>query len=165
MNEPFISTSAKEREKGFISENIVYGQILNTLDASYDLVLGWAIDRDTIMLLNENYHVISPKLFEVGGGNTLPEDQEILNKCHGDLLFYVKAWEPPTMDFIDFLEMLTEKVEKVIVVPVGTEQNSYLPKEKELNVWARKLSTLNSEKVWIKSSAKALGREVLNAES
>ncbi len=33
-------------------------------------------------------------------------------------------------------------------------------------MWGRKLETLKNEKVWLKlSSAKALGREVLNAES
>lgn len=166
MNEPIISTSAKENENNFSSNTVAYTQIVNTFDSSYDNVLGWAIDKNKLVLLNENKQVLSPSVYEVGGANSLEVDSEIIHKCHGEVLLYVKAWEPPTMDFIDFLELLVAQVDKVIVAPVGTQNDSYHAQEKALNVWARKLFLLNSDKVWIKiSSAKALGREALNAES
>jgi len=150
MNEPMITTSAREIESDFSSKNIDYTQIVRTFDASYDAVLGWAIDREKLMPLNDSMNVLTPNLFEVGGGNTLDEDNEIINKCHGEVLFYVKAWEPPTMDFVDFLEMLLQKTDKVIVVPIGTEAKVYSAKESEVNVWARKLFTLKSDKIWLK---------------
>ena len=151
MNEPIISTSAREEEHDFASKNVDYTQIVNRFDSSYDVVLGWAIDRDKLMVLNDSMQVLSSKVFEIGGANSLQEDNEIIHKCHGEVVLYVKAWEPPTMDFIDFLEMLLLKTDKVIVAPVGTQENAYATKESDLNVWARKLFTLNSEKVWIKS--------------
>ena len=55
------------------------------------------------------------------------------------------------MDFIDYLEALTEKVDKVIVCPIGTIEDQYHTESREVNVWARKLSILENEKVWLKS--------------
>lgn len=70
------------------------------------------------------------------------------------------------MDFVDYLTELTDKVDKVVVVPIGTVENHYETTPKEIDVWENKLSSLGDEKVWLKrSSAKALSREALNAES
>jgi hypothetical protein len=166
MNEPIISTHASKNEQKFIQKNSAYDQKITVLDASYDSVQGWAIPKENLSVIADSMKVISPKFFETGGGNTLDEDMEIIHHSQGEVLLYVKSWEPPTMDFIDYLEALVKRVDKVIVCPVGTEKDAYETDTREVNVWARKLSTLNSEKVWLKiSSAKALGREALNAES
>jgi len=150
MNEPIISTRAKEHEKAFASNDVDYTQIAHAFDASYDVVQGWAIDKENIELINEHMQVISPYIAEVGGANSLEEDQDVIAKSHGEVLLYVKAWEPPTMDFIDFLELLLQKADKVVVAPLGTQSREYMTKEKDLNVWARKLFVLHAEKVWLK---------------
>ncbi len=150
MNEPIISTHAKDHEKQFTQGNRDYEQVINVLDASYDCVQGWAIPKEQLTVISDSMKIISPKFFEVGGGNTLEEDKEIINMSHGEVLLYVKSWEPPTMDFMDFLEILEKRVDKVIVCPVGTTKEGYSTKPREVNVWARKLLTLNSEKVWLK---------------
>jgi hypothetical protein len=166
MNEPIISTHANENERQFIQRSTAYAQTIFSLDASYDSVQGWAIPKENLLLVSESMKVISPKLFEVGGANTLDEDMEIIYNSHGEVLLYVKSWEPPTMDFIDYLEGLVRSVDKVIVCPIGTVENAYKTESREVNVWARKLSIFKNEKVWLKSSsAKALGGEALNAES
>ena len=137
-------------------------QEIEDLDSSYDRTLGWAMSDEALRVLNDSMKVITPMAFDVGGTNSLEEDSEIISKCRGEVLFYVKSWEPPTMDFVDFLEALTEAVDKVILAPVGTAEDTYLPKSRELEMWGRKLQTLNSDKVWLKrSSAKALSREEL----
>jgi len=148
MNEPIISTSAKESEEGFPPNSMEYKQLVKHLNTSYDTVLGWALDREKLLPLSDSMHVESVHFFEVGGSNTLEEDKEVLAKCKGEVLLYVKAWEPPTMDFVDFLEMLCEKVEKVTVAAVGTAANAYVSTAKERAVWARKLTTINVSKVW-----------------
>jgi hypothetical protein len=150
MNEPIISTHSSRDEKKFMPNNDSYIQVVSSLDTSYDVVQGWAIPKAQLVVISDSMQVISPKLFEVGGGNTLDEDSEIINKSHGEVLLYVKAWEPPTMDFVDFLEELIRRVDKVIVYPVGTSQEHYKTQSKEVEVWARKLSTLNHKKVWLK---------------
>lgn len=166
INEPIISTHANKRESTFIPNEKSYSQIVNRLDASYDVIQGWAIPHDELLVLGDSMQVISPVHFEVGGANTFEEDSEVIFKSHGEVLLFVKAWEPPTMDFVDYLSELTEKVDKVIVVPIGTIENHYETTNKEIDVWENKLFLLRNDKVWLKrSSAKALNMEALNVES
>jgi len=150
MNEPIISTTAKEKESSFHSSTVDYRQILPKLKSSYDVALGWSIDENSIRLLSEYVKISSPKIFELGGSNSIDEDVKNINNCYGEAIIFVKAWEPPTMDFMDSLDMLLERVNSIVVVPVGTEARGYLVDEKKLNIWARKLLSLNSNKVWLK---------------
>lgn len=150
MNEPIITTNAQD--DSVKNETIVDGtlQTLQTLDASYDMVQGWAMSEEQLHVLNDSMQVITPLVYDVGGTNTLEEDAEIIHKSHGEVLLYVKAWEPPTMDFMDYLENLVARVDKVVVVPVGTQEEHYNAEEKFVTIWARKLALLKSEKVWLK---------------
>ena len=150
FNEPVITTSAKEGESTFISNDVSYEQLLHQLDSSYDVVLGWAMDEERLKVINDSLDVTAPLLFEVGGANSLQEDSAVIEKCHGKVLLYVKSWEPPTMDFIDFVEMLLERVDSVVVAPLGTAEQQYVTKASDLQVWARKLVILKSDKVWLK---------------
>ncbi len=166
INEPIISTHAVKREKAFISDDESYGQIVNALDASYDGIQGWAIPQSELFVLGDSMNIISPKHFEVGGTKSFEEDSEVIFKSHGEVLLFVKAWEPPTMDFVDYLTELSSKVDKVVVVPIGTVKNHYEATPKEIDVWENKLSLLGDMQVWLKrSSTKALSREVENGES
>ncbi len=150
INEPIISTHGKKREKAFIAGDESYSQIVKTLDASYDGIQGWAIPYDELLVLGDSMKIISPEHFEVGGANSFEEDSEVIFKSHGEVLLFVKAWEPPTMDFVDYLSELTGKVDKVIVVPIGTVENQYETSDKEVDVWKNKLSLLGDVKVWLK---------------
>ncbi len=150
MNEPIVTTSVTEKKKNFIPKGKHYMQEVDDLDSSYDRTLGWAMSNEELTVLNDSMQVISPMAFDVGGTNSLEEDSEIISKCQGEILFYVKSWEPPTMDFVDFLNELARAVDKVILVPVGTVEDRYIPKTKELEMWGRKLQTIKNEKIWLK---------------
>lgn len=150
INEPIITTHGSEPENAFVSSESSYTQIIHGLDSSYDIVQGWAMTHHELLLLCDSMGVISPEHFEVGGTNNLEEDSEVVAKSNGEVLLFVKAWEPPTMDFVDYLEELTVNVDKVIVAPVGTVEKGYSTSVKDLDVWDRKLSVLNNEKVWLK---------------
>ncbi len=150
MNEPIITTFETEGKRSFIPTGSHYMQEVDDLDSSYDKALGWAMSDEELRVLNDSMKVITPMVFDVGGTNSLEEDSEIISKCQGEVLFYVKSWEPPTMDFVDFLEGLVKVVDKVILAPVGTVEDAYLPKDKELEIWGRKLQILKSDKVWLK---------------
>ena len=150
INEPIISTHAKRKESTFIPNEKSYGQIVNALDASYDCIHGWAIPHDELLLLGDSMQVIAPKYFEAGGANSFEEDSEVISKSHGEVLLLVKAWEPPTMDFVDYLSELTDRVDKVILMPIGTKKNEYEASDREIDVWENKLSLLNNVKVWLK---------------
>ena len=150
MNEPLITTSSPQHEKQFGGNGNHYAQEIRTFDSSYDRTLGWAMSEEVLPVLNDAMQIISPVLEDVGGTNTLDEDREIVLRSKGEVLLYVKAWEPPTMDFADFLESLAKVADKIIVAPVGTAPDGYRPKESELAVWGRKLWDLGEKKVWLK---------------
>ena len=150
MNEPIIRTHANNEESVFVPSKENYEQLVHTLDASYDMVQGWAIGKENLVVLNDSMQIITPEFFEVGGSKSLEEDNEILAKSHGEVLFFVKGWEPPTMDFIDYIKELSLKVDKIIVVPVGTAKNNYKIDTSAVDVWDRKLSQLHEPKVWLK---------------
>jgi len=147
MNEPMISTHATTEEKKFVSASDNGMQSLCHLDASYDVLQGWAISQSQLRVMSDSMQIISPNVYEVGGGNSLEEDSEIISKSHGEVLLYVKAWEPPTMDFMDYLEELLQKVDKVIIYPVGSASKGYSTDSKFIDIWAKKLSLFKHEKV------------------
>ena len=150
INEPIISTHANRKESTFTPNEKSYSQIVNTLDASYDSIHGWAIPHAKLLLLSDSMQVIAPKYFEAGGANTFEEDSEVISKSHGEVLLVVQGWEPPTMDFVDYLSELSDKVDKVIVMPMGTKKNNYEVADKEIDVWDNKLTLLKNMKVWLK---------------
>jgi len=150
MNEPVISTHAVKEEEPFIQEEINDKQVIDNLENAYDMVLGWAIPKDQLVVMSDAMQIISSEFCEVGGTKTLQEESEIITKSHGKVLLYVKAWEPPIMDFIDFVEDLIIAVDQIVVYPVGMRQEEYKTKPKEVGVWARKLSTLDDKKVRLK---------------
>jgi hypothetical protein len=54
------------------------------------------------------------------------------------------------MDFMDYLDELILVVDKVIVVPVGTVEESYKASDRFINIWVKKLSSIKSTKLWLK---------------
>ena len=150
MNTPIITTHALDEKEEVQNFKIQSPQTLQRLDASYDVVQGWAMSKDKLMLLNDAMGIISPLVFDVGGIQSLDEDKESIAKSHGEVLVYVKAWEPPTMDFIDYLEALSMGVDKVVIFPIGTQENGYHAQKKDVTVWVKKLSEYASAKVWVK---------------
>jgi len=147
MNEPIISTHSTTAEKTFVTSSENEMHTLCHLDASYDVLQGWAIPKGQLRVMSDSMQIISPELFEVGGGNSLEEDSEIISRSHGEVLLYVKAWEPPTMDFMDYLEELLQKADKVIIYPVGSANEEYNAKSKFIDIWAKKLSLFKHEKI------------------
>ena len=150
MQEPLITTSSPKMEQPFEQKGNHYDREADHFDSTYDVTLGWAMSHSDLVVLNDAMHIVSPLLEDVGGTNTLEEDSRIILRSKGEVLLYVKAWEPPTMDFVDFLEALVHVAEKITVAPVGMPENSYLPRQNELAVWGRKLQSVGEEKVWLK---------------
>jgi hypothetical protein len=160
MNEPIISTSAIMEEAEFVTFADVKVPTVHKLDSRYDSVQGWAIPKENLIVINDTMQIETTRLHEVGGGNTFTEDTAIVQKSSGEVLLYVKAWEAPTMDFMDYIEELLPRVDKLILYPVGTQEDDYKPKAKFVDIWARKISPLKEVKIWLKR-AKAEGIDVI----
>ena len=150
MNEPLVTTRSAQPEQDFVSKQHDYTRIIQRLDERYDGVQGWSIPIDLLRTVCDTLHVDAEVCVETGGNNTLEEDEAIARESHGSVMFVVKAWEPPTMDFIDYLSMLSQSVKSVVVVPIGTPQTGFTPDHREVEVWLRKIASLEKENIWVK---------------
>jgi len=150
MNEPFITTQSSQNESSKRLETGIYRRMIVQLDTPYDTVQGWAIPKARLKVICSLFSVSASYCEEAGGSNTLEEDRVLIDKSTGKVLLFVKAWEAPDNDFKDYLQMLSEKVDRIVIVPLGTEQQSYDPSPRDREIWERELAVLNYEKVWMK---------------
>ena len=93
-------------------------------------------------------------VWAAGGGTTVAADAEVAAQVAGKVagaqvavLILVKAWEPPLMDFIDFVVALREasraRQVTILVLPVGlAEEDGELPMATaaQAQVWRRKIA-------------------------
>lgn len=151
FNTPFISTKAPKQEKHLeiIEENIE--QISDNAYKSYNYIFGWNFSEDEILLINDAKEIRGDYIYPIGGSFSFDEDESRAEEAKEMVLLYVKAWEPPTMDFIDFLEILIEnrEVYEVQLYPLGTAGKYYESDSKDIAVWKRKIQGLKSKKVWV----------------
>ncbi|HQR73513.1 MAG TPA: DUF2868 domain-containing protein [Sulfurovum sp.] len=150
MNEPIITSQAIEPEAGLSTAEGKYEKTVFTLDPSYDEAYGWFMSQEQLLLLCESVGVRASRCIEAGAQLPLAKEGEIQDKSKAAVLCFVRAWEPPTMEIVDFLTELSSRADKVIVVPVGTLENQYRATPKELDVWDRKLTLLHHDKLWLK---------------
>jgi len=147
MREPLITTQApeKEHQAGERGE----GEItLTEPKQHYDTVIGWALNEEAILLYNDQLAIVADAVYEAGGLHSLSEDRQVTEDAAGDVLLYVKAWEPPTMDFIDFLKALSEKKNlSVAVYPLGTPQRGAVATDAEFAVWSGKIAALKEKSI------------------
>jgi hypothetical protein len=128
--------------------------ILSSPSASHiRVVINWAgVPVDDAVLKDL---VPDAQLFEAGGTTSLSEDLALVKRigalnAAGDaaLLIVVKAWEPPLMEFLDFLTALRNALSSsstmIIVLPVGLGNDSDLPAATpaQFKLWRDKLAAL-----------------------
>jgi hypothetical protein len=148
---PFVSTQAPKAEKHLKIEEKKPEKVISVDEKLYESILGWNFSADEIALANDARGIKALTIWAVGGTNTYAQDMQIVKNMSGIIFLYVKSWEPPTMDFIDLLEMLVEnkKVKKIQIYPLGTIGKGYKNSEADVEVWIKKIDSINSDKVWI----------------
>ena len=146
---PFVSTQSVNDEKHLELKEQSSLQASEVLSRSYAALLAWNYAEKTLLLIQDHNKIEAENVFVVGGRNSFSEDMEIVKKLEGKVLLYVKAWEPPTMDFMDFLaDVLAQKeVSELEVCPLGTSTENYSSKKSDIDVWLRKLEAVESEKL------------------
>ena len=150
MYEPLISTTSENKEREFISIDNQYGRIEEDLYDKYSSIQGWSFERDEITVMSDSLNKKSKNYFSVGGANSFDDDERVLEKSSGEIVLFVKSWEPPMMEFIDYLEDLSNKADKIIVYPVGLVEDGYKAKDRDIGIWENKLSLYDDTKVWFK---------------
>ncbi len=150
MNEPLVTTHPDEKSlSSDMTQESFYQRTDTKLTPSYDAIVGWATPEETLLSLCDSFSVAASKCMEAGGSRTLEEDRHTLEALGGTVLLFVKAWEPPTMEFADFLEAVAKHVSKAVVVPVGTPKEGYAANARHKAVWERKLASLDYPNVWM----------------
>jgi hypothetical protein len=147
---PFVSTQAQTIENHLdVLESKASAE--SDLALEYNAILGWNYSEPNLHLIVDAFGVTAASLKIVGGKNTFNEDQAVIGEVEQGVLVYVKAWEPPTMDFMDFLEDLLAKEEifKVDICPLGTSTSSYASESRDLQVWLNKLEQIDSAKLGV----------------
>ena len=147
MNEPLVRTHTEEKEIPLRTEKHDEGVRHGKIELHYDSVQGWAIDEERLMILCDRFGIVAKTCREAGGNNTLEADRRLAEESEGKVLLFVKAWEPPTMDFIDYAEMLLENVSQMNIFPVGTPKSDYQASQRDRQVWERKLAVIENDKV------------------
>jgi len=147
----YVSTQSQKREKHLEVLKHSNIEVENATDERYHSVLGWNFSEDALRLIEDSISVHAVNRQVVGGKNSFLEDKKIMTTLEKSVLLYVKAWEPPTMDFMDFLEDVLGKreVKQVDVCPLGTASNGYKSKREDVEIWLRKLETVSSEKLGV----------------
>ena len=146
---PFVSTQSVKHEEHLEVKEESTLLASETLSDSYASLLAWNYAEKTLLLLQDTNKVEASSIHVVGGRNSFSEDKAIVDGLKGKILPYVKAWEPPTMDFMDFLaDVLAKKeVTLVEVCPLGTVTENYSSKKSDIDVWLKKLEQISSEKL------------------
>ncbi len=148
---PYVSTQSTNIEKHLIIDGDKKESIVKDTKEKYSAILGWNFTIDEINLINDNKNIEGSLIYQLGGGNSFSKDQKIIENLNGIILLYVKSWEPPTMDFLDTLELLVENREiiKIEILPLGLAKEFYKNREEDLDVWRQRVGKIKSNKVWI----------------
>jgi hypothetical protein len=111
---------------------------------------GLALEGNSIRdLLWQQLAVETKALLNAGGSASLDEDQKIIARLsktpsNQPIVLIVKSWEPPLLEFLDFVRGLRAAVgpHRILkVVPLGlNDKASATPLD--LEVWQNKLATL-----------------------
>ncbi|CAA6826194.1 MAG: Unknown protein [uncultured Sulfurovum sp.] len=146
---PFVSTQSVKQEKHLEVKEEASISASETLSDAYASLLAWNYAEKTLLLLQDHNKIKASNMAVVGGRNSFSQDQALVDGLKGKILLYVKAWEPPTMDFMDFLaDILANKNVKVVeVCPLGTASGNYSSKKSDMEVWLKKLEQVDSEKL------------------
>jgi hypothetical protein len=116
---------------------------------NHQYIFAWNFSLDEVLLIGDNKKIEADSILTVGGNSSFLEDEQKAQTAKQSILLFVKAWEPPTMDFIDFLELLIDNpsVKKIQIYPLGTIGQYYKSTPKEVSIWRRKIQGIQSQKV------------------
>jgi len=142
---PIITTISNNREENINIDKKEY-QAQKASD-KYRYILGYSMSIDEINNINHFLNIDSQNIFEVGGNQSLEDDLEIISKIDSKVLIYIHSWEPPTMDFLDFLEDINQAVD---IYPIGLHNQK--ASIKEINIWNRWVEEIDNNKLMVVST-------------
>ena len=96
---------------------------------------------------------------EAGGGRTLEQDRasivEISKGAPASIIVFTRAWEPPLLEFIDFIVALREALgtdASIVVAPVAEMAGSAVAKSYR-ETWARVIDRIADPRLYLETGA------------
>ncbi len=143
IQSPIITTTSQYNETKFVQSDKKVN--INKKKNNYDFILGWAMSSNEIEYFNKKLSISSQNIFEVAGNNSLEDDEKVISLLGNDILLYLKSWEPPTMDLVDFLDDLIIHIDGVVdIYLVGLDSNNLKFLPNELDIYSRWLASLEN---------------------
>ncbi|MBN1238164.1 MAG: DUF2868 domain-containing protein [Gammaproteobacteria bacterium] len=96
-------------------------------------------------------------VLEAGGGRELDEDRRALDAIAGSdartLVIFTPAWEPPLLEFLDFLTALRQRVgdASIVVTPVSEDRGDVTAIERD--TWAQAIGRLTDPRLYLETGA------------
>ncbi len=95
---------------------------------------------------------------EAGGGRALEEDHAAIERVcaggRGSIIVFTRAWEPPLLEFLDFIAALRRALgndASIIVAPVAESASAVEPQHRE--TWARAIGRLADPHLYLETGA------------
>ncbi len=95
---------------------------------------------------------------EAGGGRALADDQAAIDRLcagyTGSVIVFTRAWEPPLLEFLDFVAALRRALgveASIIVAPVAESAAAVEPQHRE--TWARAIGRLADPHLYLETGA------------
>ena len=97
-------------------------------------------------------------IVEAGGGHALEDDQAAIERVcaghRGSVVVFTRAWEPPLLEFLDFVAALRRALgsdASIIVAPVAESASAVEPQHRE--TWARAIGRLADPHLYLETGA------------
>lgn len=157
MSEPEVATASFEPDDSRIDDSpppsAFHGELSGTARA---VVWSMSLARDALQAFaRERLGLELATVVEAGGSRDLAEDRlaidAISKGTERTLVVFTPAWEPPLLEFLDFLSALREKVgsTSIVVTPVAEGLREVTSVERD--TWARAVARLADPHVYLEA--------------
>ncbi len=163
MNQALVETRATEPEVKARQAHVPRHRIgPQGLVGGPGYVVNWAglaMQKEVVQdLLWQQFAVEMKALLNAGGSASLGEDQKTIARLsktpdNQPIVLLVKSWEPPLLEFLDFVQDLRSAIgphRTLKVVPVGLADNASATPQ-DVEVWQNKVATLGDP--WVEVQA------------
>ena len=159
MNSPLISTSAPRPETALKLDEESGHEV--SASARYGLrcaVIDWAgtgADRERTEKQMQSMGISPQELLAAGGNRTTDQDNEtITSLCHSKtdgIAVIVKSWEPPLLEFVDFVHAIRERCtrQQPIIVLLWGDQDGV--SKQDIETWQLTLHQLKDPDLHIEA--------------
>ncbi|BAW80820.1 hypothetical conserved protein [Candidatus Nitrosoglobus terrae] len=161
MNHAVVETGAVEPEVKRLQDlEITQFAKKNSFAGAKGYLITWAgINVEEGQLEDVIQQAVAVKISHVmpaGGKCSIEQDQRVIEELcairEAAIIIVVKSWEPPLLDFLDFLEALRtalglERIVMVVPVSFDDKRNLVSTDPKDLDIWRQKLQSLGDPRL------------------